>query len=237
MSKELNKARRPAPLSHYSFRERLTIRLAEWTFYILILLIGRTVHFEIEGWENFEDIEKAGKIPIYAFWHDRIFASTYFFRDRGISVITSQSKDGEYIARFIQRLGYGAIRGSSTRGGVGALVEMIRSMRQGVPMAFTIDGPKGPRYEAKTGAVLLAKKTGNPVMPFTVELRRFWTVGSWDRLQIPKPFTQARLIIAEPLYVAANEDDNEIEDQRRNLQRSLDELVVRGEQWRSSFTY
>lgn len=236
MSKELNKAYRPASLSHYSFKERLTIRFADWSLYLLILLIGRTIRFEVEGWENFEAIEKAGKIPIYAFWHDRIFASTYFFQDRGIAVITSQSKDGEYIARFIQRLGYGAIRGSSTRGGVGALVEMIRTMRNGVPMAFTVDGPKGPRYEAKSGAVLLAKKTGNPMMPFLVELRKYWKVGSWDKLQIPKPFTLAKLIIAEPIYMAANAGDTEIESARLKLQCSLDELVVRGEQWKPSIT-
>lgn len=234
MPKEINKAYLPASLAAYSFMERFTIRLADWAFYLLILIIGRTIRFEIEGWANFEAIGNAGKIPIYAFWHDRIFASTYFFRDRGIAVITSQSKDGEYIARFIQRLGYGAIRGSSTRGGVGALVEMIRTMRQGVPMAFTVDGPKGPRYEAKSGAVLLAKKTGNPIMPFVVELRKFWTVRSWDRLQIPVPFTRARLIIAEPIFVEADSTDDDVQKKLADLQISLDTMVSDGVVWRAS---
>lgn len=234
MSKELNKAYRPASLSHYSFKERLTIRFADWSLYLLILLIGRTIRFEVEGWENFEAIQKAGKIPVYAFWHNRIFASTYFFRDRSIGVITSQSKDGEYIARFIQRLGYGAIRGSSTRGGVGALVEMIRTMRKGVPMAFTVDGPKGPRYEAKSGAVLLAKKTGNPMMPFVVELKRFWTIGSWDRLQIPTPFTRAKLTIGKPIYVATDSTDKDIQNKLTELQTSLDAMVSDGAQWRAA---
>lgn len=236
MSKELNKADRPASLTNYSFLDRLTIHLADWSFYLLILLIGRTIRFEVEGWENFEAIEKAGKIPIYAFWHDRIFASTYFFRDRGIAVITSQSKDGEYIARFIQRLGYGAIRGSSTRGGVGALVEMIRTMRQGVPMAFTLDGPKGPRYEAKSGAVLLAKKTGNPLMPFVVECSSYWSVNSWDLLQISKPFTRAKLFIGQPILVPTDAGEKEIEDACQKLQGSLDELVIIGKEWSSSLT-
>jgi lysophospholipid acyltransferase (LPLAT)-like uncharacterized protein len=236
VSKELNKADRPASLANYSFLDRLTIHLADWGFYLLILLIGRTIRFEVEGWENFEAIEKAGKIPIYALWHDRIFASTYFFRDRGIAVITSRSKDGEYIARFIQRLGYGAIRGSSTRGGVGALVEMIRTMRQGVPMAFTLDGPKGPRYEAKSGAILLAKKTGNPLMPFVVECSSYWSINSWDLLQIPKPFTRAKLFIGQPISVPTEAGEKEIEDTRRKLQGSLDELVIIGKEWSSSLT-
>lgn len=209
------------------------IRAAELGFYTLIRAIGGTIRYEVEGWENFEAISAAGKLPIYAFWHDRIFASTYFFRNRGIAVITSQSKDGEYIARFIQRLGYGAIRGSSTRGGVGALVEMIKAMRAGVPTAFTVDGPKGPRYEAKPGAVLLAKKTGNPIMPFVVECERFKTVGSWDRLQIPLPLTRAKLMIGEPIYVEPDTDAGGIDEKRRELQLSLDAMVSAGEKWRT----
>mgnify|MGYP003694196253 FL=1 len=101
---------------------------------------------------------------------------------------------------FIQRFGYGAARGSSTRGATGAVVEMVRLMRAGCPAGFTIDGPKGPRYVAKMGAVLLAKKTGNPVLPFTTAAERFWEARkSWDHFQIPKPFTRARVIIAPPI--------------------------------------
>ncbi|MEO7673253.1 MAG: lysophospholipid acyltransferase family protein [Pyrinomonadaceae bacterium] len=234
MATKVNKSYTRVSLANYSFKERLTIRFADWGFYLFILIIGRTIRFEIQGWENFDAIRDAGKIPIYAFWHDRIFASTYFFRNRGIAVITSQSKDGEYIARFIQRLGYGAIRGSSTRGGVGALVEMIRTMRKGVPMAFTVDGPKGPRYQAKSGAILLAKKTGNPIMPFVVELRKYWAVGSWDKLQIPVPFTHARLKIGDPIYVASNATDDDLQGKLAELQASLDAMVSDGANWRAA---
>ncbi|HBE82693.1 MAG TPA: hypothetical protein DDW24_07920, partial [Blastocatellia bacterium] len=199
----------------------------------LITFIGKTLKYETEGWENFEAIENAGKIPIYSFWHNRIFAGTYFFRNRGIVVITSQSFDGEYIARFIQRFGYGAVRGSSTRGGIGALVEMIRLMKQGLPMGFTVDGPKGPRYVAKSGACLLAKKTGNPLMPFVIECEDYWTLKSWDRLQIPKPFTKANLIIGEPIFIESRARDKELEAKIVELQTSLDELVLRGEKWRT----
>ena len=233
MASELKRTYLPGSLSGYAFKDRVVIRAAELSFYTLIRAIGGTIRYEVEGWENFEAISTAGKLPIYAFWHDRIFASTYFFRDRGIAVITSQSKDGEYIARFIQRLGYGAIRGSSTRGGVGALVEMIKAMRAGVPTAFTVDGPKGPRYEAKPGAVLLAKKSGNPIMPFVVECERFKTVGSWDRLQIPMPFSRAKVLIGEPLYVGAEASGEEIEAKRKELQLSLDAMVSAGERWRT----
>lgn len=221
-------------LSKYSLKQRLIIRAADLAFYLLVIGIGRTLRYETENWENYEAIEKAGKIPIYTFWHDRIFAGTYFFRNRGIVVMSSHSFDGEYIARFIRRLGYGAIRGSSTRGGIAALIEMIRLMKTGIPMGFSIDGPKGPRYVAKLGANLLAKKTGNPVMPFVVESRKFWRIGSWDKLQIPKPFSKVRIFINPPIYVAKDASDEELENSRTELQKSLDELVARGEQWRKS---
>jgi lysophospholipid acyltransferase (LPLAT)-like uncharacterized protein len=233
---QLQKVYEFSSLSSYPLKDRLLIRLADWAFFLLIRLIGLTMRFETEGWESFEAIENAGKLPIYSFWHDRIFAGTYFFRDRGIVVITSQSKDGEYIARFIKRLGYGAIRGSSTRGGTKALVEMIRAMKQGVPMAFSLDGPKGPRYKAKPGAPLLAKKTGNPLMPFVVECRHFFRLKSWDRMQIPRPFTKVRVIIAEPIYVSPDADDGDLQNSLSQLQLSLDELVSRAEQWRNSIT-
>src|SRR2546430_14757681 len=194
-----------ANLSSYSLKDRCLIRAADLAFFILIKLIGRTVKFEIEGWENWEAASVDGRLPIYTFWHNRVFLSTYFWRRRRIVVMTSRSFDGEYIARFIQRFGYGAARGSSTRGATGAVVEMIRLMRAGCPTAFTIDGPKGPRYVAKMGAVLLAKKTGNPILPFTITAERFWEAKrSWDGSQVPKPFTRARVDIGHPNYVGGD---------------------------------
>ena len=215
-------------LEKYSFSDRLKIRLADLVFFAAISLIGRTIRWEVMGEESLATVESQGRQPIFCLWHDRIFGGTYFLRDRGIVVITSQSLDGEYIARFLKRFGFGTIRGSSTRGGVRALVEMIREMRQGASMAFTVDGPRGPRYKAKPGAVLLAKKTGNPLVPFSVECERFWTVSSWDRLQIPKPFTRAKFIVAKPIFVDGSADEAGVDAKRAELQRSLDELVETG---------
>lgn len=217
------------PLEKYSWSERLRIRAADILFYLAIRAIGRTIRWDTAGFEHFESVRASGRLPIYCLWHDRIFAGTYFLRDRGIVVITSQSLDGEYIARFLKRLGYGTIRGSSTRGGVRALVEMIRWMRAGHAMAFTVDGPRGPRYEAKKGAVLLAKKTGNPILPFSVELERSWRVKSWDRMQIPKPFTRAKFVMAGPIDVPADADDTVIESKRNELQNALDRLIAAGD--------
>ena len=224
-----------ADLAAYSFRHRWLIRVADLAFFVLIKLIGRTIKFEVEGWEHWEAASRDEKIPIYTFWHNRVFLSTYFWQRRRIVVMTSRSFDGEYIARFIQRFGYGAARGSSTRGATGAVVEMVRLMRAGCPTAFTIDGPKGPVYVAKMGAVLLAKKTGFPILPFTITPAKFWSARkSWDLFQVPKLFSQALVNIAAPIYVAPDAGDQELEVKRAELQNALDNLNQRGEKWRSS---
>ena len=234
MSSRVDRAYEFADLSNYSFVDRLKIRAADWVFYLLINLIGLTARFEVIGWENHEKAEANGSLPIYVFWHDRIFLTTYWWRNRRIVVMTSQSFDGEYIARFIQRFGYGAVRGSSTRGGVGAIIEMARLMRAGCTTAFTIDGPKGPRYVAKMGAVMLAKKSRQPIVPVTMALQRYWTTPSWDQFQIPKPFTRARVYVAPPIYVPPDADENMLASKRDELQQTLDDLNHQSEEWRNS---
>lgn len=219
------RADRFADLSAYTFKQRFIIRAADLAFYVLINVIGRTTRFEVEGWEHWEAAtSRDGQQPIYVFWHNRVFLATYFWRRRGIVVMTSQSFDGEYIARFIQRFGYGASRGSSSRGAVGALVEMVKLMRQGRPTAFTIDGPRGPRYVAKMGAALLAKKTGKPILPFSINADRYYSAPSWDGFQVPYPFTRARVVIAPPIYVPSDADEATLEAKRDELQHALDSL-------------
>ena len=213
-----------ADLSAYTFRQRLLIRAAASVFYFVIKLVGRTVRFEVEGWEHWEAIERGGHLPIFVMWHNRAFLGTYWWRERRIVVLISRSFDGEYIARFVQRFGFGAARGSSTRGGARAVIEMTRLMRAGCPAVFTPDGPKGPPYVAKMGPVLLAKKSGQPMLPMTVTAARYWELPSWDSFQVPKPFTRARVRLAAPIYVPADADEAALEEKRAELQRALDEI-------------
>jgi lysophospholipid acyltransferase (LPLAT)-like uncharacterized protein len=219
-----------ADLSLYTPKKRFLIRAADLAFFLLIKVFGRTIRWQVDGWENWEAATREGRIPIYTFWHNRVFLATYFWQKRRIVVMTSQSFDGEYIARFIQRFGYGAARGSSTRGAVGAIIEMARLMRAGSPTAFTIDGPKGPRYVAKMGAVLLAKKTGQPILPFTITARHWQAKRSWDGFQVPLPFSRARVDIAAPIYVTADADEDTLTAKRDELQAALDGINARGEE-------
>jgi len=217
-----------APLDKYSFGKRLLIRLADLTFYILIRAVGSTIRFESKDEERLDAIVGSGHRPIYVTWHDRIFLGAYYLRGRGITFLTSQSFDGEYIARSLQRFGFGAIRGSSTRGGSRALVEMIRKQKLGIPMGFTVDGPKGPRYVVKSGPVMVAKKSGDPMLPAIIIPKRYFTIKSWDQLIIPFPFTRAIMAYGEPIFVPVDAGDSVSNKKLGELQASLDKLVEQG---------
>jgi len=229
--KQKDKVYQFASLKGYSFWERLMIRLAGWCFYAAIKIIGMTLRFEVEGVDYVGSNSMAKYSPIVCSWHDRIFGCTYYMRGRGLVVMSSISFDAEYTARCIQRFGFGVIKGSSTRGGTRALVEMIRLVKKGFPTAFTIDGPRGPRYQVKDGPPLLAKRTGNPIIPFMVETKSFWTMNSWDKLQIPVPFSRARAFFADPIFVAPDADDDELAKKSTDLQQALDDLVLKGREW------
>ena len=167
----------------------------------LIRLLGGTYRWRVSGASHLDAIAAAGHQPILAFWHGRILPATYYFRDRGIVVMTSENFDGEWIARIIERFGYGTARGSSSRGGARAILQLKRDMARGRPAAFTLDGPRGPARVAQPGAVWLARATGNPILPFHVEASRSWTARSWDRTQVPKPFSTVALAVGAPLDV------------------------------------
>src|SRR5205085_1615860 len=135
--------------------------------------------------------------------------------------------DGEWIAGIIERFGYGTARGSTSRGGSRALIQMKREMEGGTPTGFTLDGPRGPARVAQAGAVWLSKATGNPVLPFHLEADRHWTVKSWDQTQIPKPFSTVALVVGEPFQVPDDASDEEIEAARQHLEQRLQQLEAR----------
>jgi lysophospholipid acyltransferase (LPLAT)-like uncharacterized protein len=195
--------------------------------YPIVALIGRTLRWTVEGREHLDAVAASGRQPILAFWHGRILPATYYFRRRGIVVMTSENFDGEWIARIIERFGYGTARGSTSRGGKRALLQLVRDMQAGKPAGFTLDGPRGPAKVAQPGAVWLAGATGNPILPFHVETSRHWTARSWDQTQVPKPFAAAALVIGAPIEVPKDADEGTIEEGRAQLESSLAALEQR----------
>ena len=186
----------------------------------LIRALAATWRWRIDGFAHYDSIVASGRQPIIAFWHGRILPATLFWKQRGIVVITSQNFDGEWIAGIIRRFGYGTARGSTSRGGARALVQLRRELADGHPAAFTLDGPRGPARVAQPGALFLAGATGHPILPFHIEADRSWTMNSWDRTQVPKPWSQVSVAIGEPIGVADTEGAT-IEAKRLELEQSL----------------
>lgn len=216
----------------FSLWQRVQIAIVGWAGSLINTLIGRTLRWDVIGWENWEAARQVGKGLIYTFWHREIFAATWFWRKRGIVVMTSQNFDGEIIARVIRKQGYGAARGSSSRGGARALVEMTRCLRSGSDVAFTIDGPRGPRFVAKRGSVMLARASGAAILCFHIAVSRAHVFQkSWDHHQIPYPYSRAAILTAPPIFVLRDAADAEMDRQQSEVQATLDNLRRQGDEW------
>lgn len=219
-------------ISHYRTRDKLIIRAADLFLYSLIRAVYSTLRWEVRGREHLDGILASGHRPIFTSWHACMLSATWFFRNRGIVVMSSVSRDAEYTGRVIKRFGYGTARGSATRGGGRALAEMARCLDNGMEVGFTIDGPRGPAYVAKPGAVTLARHTGQAILPFHIAASSYIEFPSWDRLQIPLPFARATSFIGEPIYVPRDATSEEVAAKQAAVQSALDGLRREGEAWR-----
>jgi lysophospholipid acyltransferase (LPLAT)-like uncharacterized protein len=206
--------------------QRLKASVIAAAAYPLLALLCRTYRWKIEGAEHFTAASGSNRKPILALWHGRILPGLHYFRNRGVVVLTSQNFDGEWIARTLHRFGFRTARGSTSRGGARALVRLRRDLAAGRPAAFTVDGPRGPARVVKAGVVFLAGATGHPILPYHIESTRHWTLGSWDRTQIPKPFATVALAIGEPITVAGT-DDVMLETKRGEVHDALLQLESR----------
>lgn len=187
--------------------QRLQTRLIASGVAPAIHALCRTVTWKVEGAEHYDAVIKSGRQPIIAFWHGRILPATWFFRNRGIVALTSANFDGQWIARVIEHLGNRTVAGSSSRGGMRALLQLKREIRAGHPVAFALDGPRGPARVPQPGALWLAAATGNPILPFHAEASGYWEVSSWDRTQVPKPFSTVAVIIGPAVDCATRGSD------------------------------
>lgn len=209
--------------ARFTLGQRLALTCIEWLGYLLISLIGCTLRFE----ESSEPggVSEGSDPPAFVigpFWHRAVLAATWHFRGRGFAVMTSRSFDGEYIARIIERFGFVAVRGSSSRGGAAALLGMNRMLAAGHVAAFTIDGPRGPRFMAKPGPVMLARMSGAPILCFYIAADRPWILRSWDAMMIPRPFSKVHLRWTKLIHVPAAATDAELNEFHHQMQDSLE---------------
>ncbi len=212
-----------APIERFSWWQRVQLWAITWAGFLVIRLIGPTlklaVSFEEGGPPSLDT-----RPLILSFWHDCIFPAIYAWRDLQIRVMSSDSFDGEYTGRIIRKFGFVKIRGSSSRGAVRALLGMRRDIEQGWTVAFTIDGPRGPRYVAKPGPVVLARATGAPMVAFHIGLENPWVLNTWDRSMIPRPFSRALLRVSRCIDVPEEADESQRDRFHEALQAALDRV-------------
>jgi lysophospholipid acyltransferase (LPLAT)-like uncharacterized protein len=213
----------------FTLWQRVQFALVAGAASVFIWLVGRTLRVTF-SWEEGSIGSMDNVYPgIYPFWHRCVLGATWIFRCRNFAVLTSKSRDGEFIARVIRRFGYVPIRGSSSRGGQRGLLEMHSFVANGGGAAFTIDGPRGPRYVAKRGPVLLARTTGVPITAFYVAMENAWVLNTWDAMMIPKPFSRAYIRVASKIFVPSDADDDRLAAAQVEMQEALERVAAYAE--------
>jgi lysophospholipid acyltransferase (LPLAT)-like uncharacterized protein len=225
--------------AHYDTRppslpwsRRIQIPLIAAAVYSVIRLLGPTLRYEVMGWQHAERVYASKKQIIWAFWHRVIIPIVWWYRNHGVVIMNTTAFDGQWTRKVIEWLGFGTAQGSSSRGGLRGLAVMAKRLGEGVDCGFTIDGPRGPRYVAKPGPVILARKTGCPVMVFHIGVDRGITFEkTWDHFLLPKPFARAVILFAPPIYVPPDANPEALEAKHAEMQRELERVRDIAETW------
>ncbi|HJX34720.1 MAG TPA: lysophospholipid acyltransferase family protein [Desulfatiglandales bacterium] len=215
------------PMKSRYWYDPILFNIAIPLFSLLIRLLFLSFRLvNVKGAENeTAALSRSGNGVIYASWHQRLIYHVRRLSDRNVTVMVSQSRDGEYAARFINALGMNDVRGSSSRGGTDALNELKNSMKDGSNGGMVLDGPLGPPRVAKIGTVILARMTGAPVIPIVWGADRCWELNSWDRFIIPKPFARISYYYGDPIWVPSSASSEEMEEFRRILEKRLNSMT------------
>ena len=225
--------------AHYDTRlptlpwsRRIQIPLIAAAVYSVIRLLGPTLRYEVMGWQHAERVYASKKQIIWAFWHRVIIPIVWWYRNHGVVIMNTTAFDGQWTRKVIEWLGFGTAQGSSSRGGLRGLAVMAKRLGEGVDCGFTIDGPRGPRYVAKPGPVILARKTGCPVMVFHIGVDRGITFEkTWDHFLLPKPFARAVILFAPSIYVPPDANPEALEAKHAEMQRELERVRDIAESW------
>ncbi len=212
------------PISRrFNLRQRVALRSIITAGYWLIRLIGPTLRVSISSEEGAQRTI-AERPLIVSFWHACMIPATYICRNIGVRVMSSNSYDGEYMGRIVRKFGFVPVKGSSSRNAVRALLGLRRALEAGWTVAFTIDGPRGPRYQVKPGPVALARSSAVSMSVFHMAVDRAWVLNTWDRLMIPKPFSRVLMRFGKLIPVPIDASDAELENYQQELQASLDRV-------------
>lgn len=210
-------------------QERLALSLIGQVGPLLFRTLYSTLRYDVLGRDN-QGRWEAGEPVVFVTWHGRLLPLLHLYRRRGIVMLVSQHRDGEYLTRLGRGLGYSAVRGSSTRGGFPALRQLVRELKGGRSLAITPDGPQGPRERFKPGALQAARITGVPVIPVMASADRGWWVEGWDRFLVPKPFARVHVRVGEPWRIARHSSLSDIEHEAAELEAYMQQLKAEVDQ-------
>ena len=196
----------------------------------LIRLWRPTLRIDRVNFDTFMDPQLRAQRPVIVLWHGEIFPMLVAHENEGMVCVVSQSRDGELLAQVLQRFGFFTARGSSSRGGMRALVAAKRLMDQrGIGAIFTADGPRGPRHQVKPGAVFLAARCASPIIPIRVLMDRAKIFHkAWDKFQLPLPFSRCTIIYGDPIYISGSvEDADTLKQYCRKIEQAMHKLGLR----------
>lgn len=216
--------------SNFGLKDRILFQVASILGAGLVWLLGKTWRITMIGQENVEEVWRQGKKACYAFWHGRLLALSYTHRGQGIRVLVSLHRDGEFIARIIEKLGFSPVRGSTTRGGFKALLEMVTASRK-ADIGISPDGPRGPRWKVQPGATYISSRALIPIVPLTDSASSAWVINSWDRFLIPKPFSKVVVIVGEAIWVDSDADQQKLEQKNQELEAKLFALTEKADSY------
>lgn len=191
------------------FWEDFKRSLVFWPLWLLVTGIAATVRFRVEGWDKLLKVVRDGKGGLVLPWHGVTILPIFYCRNMGFYSMVSVSRDGKLQDKMLRSRGFNTIRGSSGRHGVRALLEAVRLVHEGAVLAHTPDGPKGPPKKVQPGTVYLAQKSGCPILPVGVACSPCKRLRSWDSHMVPLPFARAAIAFGDPIYIGADEDENE----------------------------
>jgi lysophospholipid acyltransferase (LPLAT)-like uncharacterized protein len=211
---------------------RMQIPLIASVVIAIIRGLGPTLRFETLGQHHYDQSRARSEPVISAFWHRCIISATWYWRNRGAVVMNTTNFDGQWTRRVIEHFGFGTAQGSSTRGGLRGLAVMARRLEEGFDAAFTIDGPRGPRYIAKPGPVMLARRTGRPIYVFHIGVEKAHTLTkAWDMMAIPHLFSRAVIVSAPLMLVSPDADAEELKRKHAEMQAALERVRDVAESW------
>ena len=181
---------------------------------------------ELENREAADRVRARGRRVIYAFWHGRLLVPIWTHRGSRIGILISQSRDGEYVARIADKLGFHVIRGSTTRGAEGGFRTLLSAIQEGYDVAITPDGPTGPKYQVKKGIVHLARASGAAILPVGIAADRYKQLASWDEFRVLLPGAYALARYGDPIIVPEHANKFDMEDIRAGLENTLNALTA-----------